>query len=89
MANTYNTVTVGTAAGLVLAANTWRIGCTIMNNGGATIYLGTDSSVATGTGIPVGQGGNYDFNGYNNYKGPIYGISGSANQDVRYMEWTK
>lgn len=89
MANSYNTVSVGVTAVLVLAANTWRIGCTIMNNGSVTIYVGSDASITTANAIPIGAGGNYDFNGYNNYKGPIYGISASAAQDVRYLEWTK
>ncbi len=90
MANTYNTVTVqSSGATLILAANTWRSGCTIMNNGSPTIYVGTDSSVATGTGIPIPGGGNYDFNGFQNYRGPIYGIAASATADTRYLEWTK
>lgn len=90
MANTYNTVTVqSSGATLILAANTWRSGCTIQNNGSVTVYIGTDSSVATGTGIVLTAGSNYDFNGFQNYRGPIYGLAASATADVRYMEWTK
>lgn len=90
MANTYNTVTVqSNAATLIIAANTWRAGLTIYNNGSVTVYVGTDSSVATSTGIPILAGGNYDFLGYQVYKGVIYGLAASATADVRYLEWTK
>ena len=89
MANTYNTVSVGVTAVAVVAANTWRRGATIFNNGSVTIYVGPDASVTTANGIPIGNGGSYDFNGFEVYKGTIYGISGTASQDIRYFEWTK
>lgn len=89
MANTYNTVSVGTAASVVVAANTWRRGITVYNGGSVTIYLGPDASITTANAIPVIAGGSYDFNGFEVYKGTLYGISGSAAQDVRYFEWTK
>ncbi len=90
MANTYNTVTVqSSGATLILAANTWRCGLTLYNNGSVTVYLGTDSSVATTTGMPILAAGSYDFNGWQSYKGALYGIAASATADVRYIEWTK
>ncbi len=90
MANTYNTVTVQSSGStLIIAANTWRKGLTIYNNGTPTVYVGTDTSVATGTGIPVLNNGNYDFQGYKVYKGAVYGIAASATSDVRYLEWTE
>lgn len=90
MANSYNTVTVqSSGATLVLVANTWRSGITLYNNGSVTIYIGTDASVATGTGMPMLAGAAYDFNGWQSYKGPLYAIAASATADVRYLEWTK
>lgn len=89
MANTYNTVTIGTSAAVIVAANTWRRGVTIFNNGGAIVYVGSDASITTANAIPVAVGSNYDFNGFDVYKGPIYGISGGTGNDVRYFEWTK
>ena len=90
MANTYNTVTVqSSGATLILAANNWRTGLTLYNNGSVIIYIGTDASVATTTGIPMAAAAAYDFNGWQSYKGAIYGIAASATADVRYLEWTK
>lgn len=90
MANTYNSVTVqSTSATLVLVANTWRQGLTLYNNGSVTVYIGTDSSVTSSTGIPLLAGANYDFNGWGSYKGDLYGRAASATADVRYIEWTK
>jgi hypothetical protein len=90
MANSYNTVTVQSAsATLILAANTWRSGVTIYNNSSVTVYIGTDSSVSSSTGMVVGAGGAYDFNGWFSYRGDIYGRAASATADVRYLEWTK
>lgn len=90
MANSYNSVTVqSSGATLVLASNTWRQGITLYNNGSVTIYIGTDASVATATGIPMLAGAAYDFNGWQQYKGPLYAIAASATADVRYLEWTR
>lgn len=90
MANSYNTVTVqSSGATVILAANTWREGITLYNNGSVTVYIGTDSSVATGTGMPMLAGAAYDFNGWQQYKGALYGIAASATADVRYLEWTR
>ncbi len=90
MANTYNTVTVQSSGStLIVAANTWRTGLTVYNNGTPIVYIGTDSSVATTTGMPLANTANYDFNGYKVYKGPIYGLAASATSDVRYIEWTQ
>jgi len=89
MANSYNTVTVTSAATLVKAANSWRAGITLYNVGTATVYVGTDSSVTSSTGMPVAQGGAYDFNGWEGYRGDIYAITASSTADLRYLEWTQ
>lgn len=90
MANSYNTVTVQSSSStLILAANTNRVGITLYNNGSVTVYIGTDSSVATTTGIVMAAGAAYNFNGWKAYRGPIYGIAASATADMRYLEWTQ
>ena len=89
MANTYNTVTVGTAAVKVIAANNWRRGFNVYNAGGATCYVGFDSSVTTSNGTLDLINDSYADNGYQNYQGDVYMISGSSGQDIRYLEWTK
>lgn len=89
MANTYNSVTVTSAATVIVAAETWRSGLTLYNNGSVTVYIGTDSSVTSSTGMPLAAAGAYDFNGFMSYRGPIYGITASSTADVRYLSWTK
>lgn len=90
MANSYNTVTVQSSGStLILAANSWRSGLTLYNNGSVTVYIGTDSSVATTTGLPMLAGATYDLNGWQQYKGVVYGIAASATADMRYLEWTR
>lgn len=88
MANTYGTSSVGTTAVKVIAANAWRRGFNIYNNGTVLCYFGTDSSVTTSTGIPLLPTSNFSDAGPINYKGDVYVISGSATQDIRYIEWT-
>ncbi len=90
MANSYNSVTVqSNAATLILAANAWRTGLTLYNNGSVVVYIGTDASVAVATGMPMAAAAAYDFNGWEGYRGPIYGIAASATADMRYLEWTQ
>lgn len=88
MANTQNAVTVGTSATLVLAANAWRRGFNVYNNGTVACYLGFDSTVTTSTGTPILPNAAFTSDGLNNYRGDVYMISGSSGQNVRYMEWT-
>lgn len=88
---TYGSVSVGVTATLVLAANASRLSAVIVNNGSATMYFGTSSSVIVGSagtalsGIPIPVGGSITFE---TYTGNIYAISGSAAQDARYLELT-
>lgn len=90
MANSYNTVTVqSSGATLILAANTNRVGITLYNNSSVTVYIGTDTALATGTGMPMLAGAAYDFNGWKVYRGNVYGLAASATADMRYLEWTQ
>ena len=88
MANTYGTSSVGTGASLVIAANTWRRGFNIYNGGSVACYIGFSTAVTTSTGTTVLPTASFSSDGLNNYKGDVYMISGSATQDIRYMEWT-
>lgn len=87
MSQTYNTVSVTTAATLIVAANTGRRSLIIGHDGSAKIYIGPDDSVTTSNGIPfypaekmvrdlIPEG----------YKGNVYGIAASGTQDIRYWE---
>lgn len=84
----YGSVTVNTNATLIAASNPARKGCVIVNNGGASIFLGMDSGVTTSNGLPVAS--NATFSNSNleaAWRGDIYGIIGSNSADVRFWEW--
>lgn len=74
-------VTVGTTSGLIAAANPNRKALTIFNNGTATIYISDDT--ATTDDFPIAPGASYTTT---TTTAAIYGISGSAGQDVRTLE---
>jgi hypothetical protein len=84
---TYNTVTVGASATLIVGANPQRISLIIVNTGTPTVYIGQDASVTTSNGIPLLTNGNLteDSGGQKVYCGPIYGIC-SSTSDVRFWE---
>lgn len=77
----YGNVSVGVTATLIVAANANRLGATIHDNGSVPIYVGSDSSVTTANGIPIPSGESKYFN----VTTDLYGISGTAAQDVRYL----
>lgn len=78
----YGAVTVDTTAVLVAAANAQRSTLLIQNQGSANIAVGPDASVTTATGIVVAPGGSMSVT----VGTAIYAISGSAGQDVRFLE---
>lgn len=80
---THDAVTMGLAAAVIKAANASRLGIAVFNLGSATIYLGYDNSVAVADGFPLLSGTGLYFDGY---VGALWGISGTASQDVRYLE---
>ena len=81
---TYGTVSIGTSAAIIKAAKTIRKSIIIQNvHASQVLYLGTDSSVATTTGLRVAAGESVEFDDYN---GVIYGIASGAATDVRYFE---
>ncbi len=90
MAVQYNTVTVGTSASLVLGANPSRRGMILANAGASTVYIGSDSSVTTSTGIPIVANGNLTDSGPRDlWKGDVYAICASGTVDFRYMWWSQ
>lgn len=88
MANTYGTSSVGTSSVKVIAANTWRRGFNVYNAGTVACYVGFDSAMTTATGTTVLPTASFTSDGLSNYKGDVFMISGSAAQDIRYLEWT-
>ena len=74
-------ITVGTSSTLIAAANASRKALTILNNGTATIYV--SGTTATVDDFPIAPGASYTTT---TTTAAIYGISGTAGQDVRVFE---
>lgn len=67
-----------------VAANTARIQVVMINNGAATVYMGSDNTVTTANGIPLqGNGGGYVDD---STTGAWFFITGGATGDVRILE---
>lgn len=91
MSITTSATTVGTAAVLLISGEDYasgskdgRITYDIYNNGSATIYVGGTSDVTTSTGMPIPVQANRSLN--IRIGATVYGISGSAGQNVRIMK---
>lgn len=79
----YAQVSVGTTATLILAAESERIEAWISNQGGASVFLGDDTSVTTSNGfeLPTGEILRLEF-----YTGAIYGIVAAGTNTVGTLE---
>lgn len=82
LTTTYGAVTVGVAATLIKAANASRASIIVQNLGTVAIYVGPDAGITTANAIKVEPSNSATLD----YQGTIYAISGSAGQDVRYLE---
>jgi len=87
----YGTISVGTSATEILAANPRRTKLEIQHVGTNPVYLGLDSSVTTGNGRELVADGtpftDETTSGRECYKGSIQGIVAASTEDVRYMEF--
>ena len=78
-------VTVGTSATQLSSfSSSNRI--IIQNLGSADIYMSDSPTVTTSNGIKIAAGGAFEFAGKMHETPAIYLISGSAGQDVRWMQ---
>lgn len=76
-------VSVGTAATRIDQGTVNRKYIIIVNNGSATVYVGSSDTVTTANGLPIAAGASLSMN-----LGPslqLWGIS-TATQDVRVLE---
>jgi hypothetical protein len=90
VASSYNTVSVGSTATLILAANLERRGSLLFNNSNQTVYLGMDVGVTTSNGFPLLSNASMQNSGPNAvWKGVIYGIVSSSTADCRFWEWVQ
>jgi hypothetical protein len=89
----YNTVTIGTAAALIIAANTQRQSLVLVNSGPATCFIGQDTSITTGNSIFLEAEDTFTEDsggGSRVYQGDVYGITSIGNTTViRYWERTR
>jgi len=67
----------------ILEANPKRIQYSIVNNGGATIYLGANAGVTVDSGEPLATGAMISDD---KDKEDVWAISGTADQDIRVTE---
>lgn len=80
----YATVSIGTSAAIIKAGRSTRKSVVVQNvHASNDLYVGTDASVATTTGVKLAAGASIEFDDYN---GPVYGIASGASTDVRYLE---
>lgn len=83
-------VSVTSSATLILThiGNGARKGCIVVNTGGATVFLGRNSSVTAATGFPLLAGAALNLDAGIAYQGDIYGITSSATVTVGVAEFT-
>jgi hypothetical protein len=88
MAYSYGSVTVTTAATLIVPANPNRKSVTVVNSSDATLmYIGPDSSITTANAQPLYENQTRDQEHISEtWQGDIYGIVGSGTADARYWE---
>ena len=81
-------VSVGTSATLILAAQSRRKSTLIFNNSAATVFIGPDSTITTSNAFPVLTQTSFveDDGNQRMYSGDIYGIVASGSSDVRVWE---
>ena len=87
MSSTYNTVTVGNTATLILPSNPGRRMFVIYNNGAVTVYVGPDTNITTSNAIPILPQSSFTQNGERMWMSAWYGITASSTADVRYMDY--
>jgi hypothetical protein len=87
-----STVTVTTAATLLIQANAQRLSLMIANNDTAnSVFIGQDATVTSSNGVPLTAQGTLseDSGGTKMYCGPIYAICAAGTVNVRYWERTR
>lgn len=87
----YNTVSVGTSATLIVAANSARQKLHIVNTEeGKIVYIGPDKSITVNNAIPLYETQTRDSNkDWGSWLGDVWGIVAADTADVRYWEVTR
>lgn len=80
----YGAASVGTSASQIVASRSSRNGLVVQNiHASNDLYIGSDSSVTTSTGVKVPAGASIEFP---EYVGAVYGIASGSSTTVRYFE---
>lgn len=81
-------VSVGTSATLIVAANTRRQTLIVANvDATLTVFVGEDNTVTTANGVPIfAETDRVSDRGFGLYLGPVFGIVSSGTADVRVWE---
>ena len=74
---------VGIVAVIILPSNSDRRYFSVVNAGGATVYIGFTSGVAPSTGYPIPPGGTF---GNDVFYGTLYAVTSAGATDVRVLE---
>ncbi len=91
MPATVGTITVTSAATLIVAQNAKRQELMLTNNSvGTDIFIGPDSSVTSSTGLPLYANQTRERSrGFAIHLGDVYGITASGTADIRVWETTR
>ena len=89
MAVTYNTVSVTSAATLILASNPGRRMFVIYNNGSNAVYVGPDAAITSSNATPILPQSSFTQNGSRMFMGAWYGVTVTGSSDVRYMDYNE
>jgi hypothetical protein len=90
---TQKSVSVGTSASLIVAANSARNGLILANNGAVDCYVGGTPGVTPGHtasvtgGLLMKAGGTLSLSIVDGYTGPVYGVTAADTTVVAGMEW--
>lgn len=85
---TFNT-SVGSTATQILAPNARRIGFSLQNTGGVTVFIGFSSGVTTSSFVKrMRPNASFDINEHLGiWKGNIYGVTSASSTTISGSEW--
>lgn len=78
----YGAITVGTTPKLIKVSNSNRGKLLLQNLGSNALYIGTDNTVTTSTGLKIGPGGSGELT----FVSDVYGVADVGTVDTRYIE---
>ena len=85
----YNTVSIGTAVSLIVAANPKRQSLVLVNSGPATCFIGQDTGITVLNSVFLESEDTLteDSGGSRVYQGPYYGLAATGNTaTIKYWE---